>query len=203
MAECLVNLEPERFDFRPKTWGELLDGLDGRLAVDGRVVTAVRFDGVDQPSFRDPGVAAVPLDAVARIDVDAEQATALLRASLDAASDSLPELVAGIRLTAASLRAGAPDGPLQLTALVSALQTLIALTAATVTAADATLGTTCGSDAAMADFGHRLAGALEEVVTQQARADGAATADALDMRLAPLVAAWTDVLSPIRERTAA
>ena len=44
-------------EFRPETWGDLLERLDRTLVADGRVVTAVRFDGVDQPSFRDAELA--------------------------------------------------------------------------------------------------------------------------------------------------
>jgi hypothetical protein len=68
MVDCLVNDIPERFDFLPETWGALLAGLDRRISAGRRVVTAVRFDGVDQPSFRHPDLAGVALERIARID---------------------------------------------------------------------------------------------------------------------------------------
>jgi hypothetical protein len=203
MAQCLINDRPESLDFGPKTWGELLHRLDARLASDRRVVTAVRFDGVDQPSFREPGTTVRALDAIARVDVDAEEASALLTASLDAATDSLPALVCGVRLTAAALRSGDPDAHLHLSALVAALQSLVALTAATATAADLTHGTTCGADAELAHAGLALGTVLTTIIEQQTRGDGPALAATLDAHLAPIVAGWSDVLAPMRRGVAA
>lgn len=203
MADCLVNDIPETFDFRPNTWGELLDGLDRRLAVDRRVVTAVRFDGVDQPSFRQAALAAQTLGQVARVEVEAEDSVALLRAAVDAASDSLPDLVAGVSQTAAALRRDTPDAHEQLGSLVTALQSLMALTVAAGTAADISFGTEPGADAAVTTACARIETALSMLVVRQTAGDRRAVADALDQHLAPAVAGWTDVLTPIRMRAAA
>jgi hypothetical protein len=86
MAHCLVNDTPAELDFRQETWGDLLDGLDRQLAAGGRVVTAVRFDGVDLPSFRESAAAGTLLDGIARIDAEAEDAAALVRAAVDSAA---------------------------------------------------------------------------------------------------------------------
>lgn len=203
MARCLVNEQPESMEIRPETWEALLEALDARLAARRLVVTAVRFDGVDQPSFRDVALGATALDAVARIDIDAEDAVELLRAAVDAAADSLPELVTGVRLTAAALRAGAPDAQHQLGALVVALQSLMQLTAASLTAAQMSLGADAASDAALNGGCIWIAGALERVAGLQRAGRWADVADALDGHLAPAVAGWSDVLTPIRLRAAA
>ncbi len=203
MADCLVNDIPETLDFRPETWGELLDRLDRRLAGDRRVVTAVRFDGVDQPSFRHPAIAGTSLGRVARVEVDAEDAVALLLAAVDAASDSLPDLVAGVSQTAVALRSDAPDAHGQLGSLVTALQSLVALTVAAGTAADISFGADPGADAAVTGACARIEAALSTVVAGQTDGDRRAVADALDQHLAPAVAGWTDVLTPIRMRAAA
>lgn len=203
MAQCLVNEQPELSEIRPKTWGALLAALDARLAADRRVVTAVRFDGVDQPSFREAAAQTRALDGIARVDVDAEDAVRLLQASIDAAADSLPELVTGVRLTAAAVRAGAPDASRQLGALIVALQSLMTLTAAAVAAAQLSLGADAEADTALAGGCTRIADALATLVTLQTDGRWADMADALDDHLAPAVAGWSDVLSPIRLRTAA
>lgn len=203
MARCLVNEQLELTEIRPKTWEGLLEALDTRLAAERRVVTAVRFDGVDQPSFREPALGATSLDTVARVDIDAEDAVDLLRAAVDAAADSLPELVTGVRLTAAAVRAGAPDASTQLGALVVALQSLMQLTAAALTAAQMSLGADASSDAALTDGCGRIAAALERLAALQAAERWPALADALDTHLAPAVAGWNDVLTPIRLRAAA
>lgn len=203
MARCLVNDRPEPHEIRPKTWESLLAALDARLAGERRVVTAVRFDGVDQPSFRDPALGGTDLDAIARVDIEAEDAVALLRAAVDAAADSLPELVTGVRLTAAAIRAEAPDAPTQLGALVVALQSLMQLTAAALTAAQMSLGDDAASDSALTDGCTRIAAALERLAALQSAGRWPAVADALDTHLAPAVAGWGDVLTPIRLRAAA
>ena len=203
MAECLVNDIPETFDFRPNTWGELLDGLDRRLGAARRVVTAVRFDGVDQPSFRQPALAGLALAGVGRVEVEAEDAVALLRAAVDAASDSLPDLVAGVSQTAVALRSDAADAHAQLGSLVTALQSLMTLTVAAGTAADLSFGADPGADAAVTGACARIETALSTLVERQTAGDRRAVADALDHDLAPAVAGWTDVLTPIRMRAAA
>lgn len=203
MAVCLVNDRPESSENRPETWGALLQALDRRLERERRVVTAVRFDGVDQPSFREPALAGAALDAIARIDIDAEDALALLRASVDAASDSLPELVTGVRLTAAAVRNGAPDAPAQLGSLIVALQSLMTLTAAATTTAAVSLGDDPAADAALAGGCGRIERALATLVARQTAGDAVGIAAALDQDLAPAVAGWSDVLTPIRLRAAA
>lgn len=202
MVDCLVNDNPEILDFRPETWGALLAGLDRRIGAGRQVVTAVRFDGVDQPSFRHPDLAGLPLDRVARIDVEAEDAGALLRAAVDAASDSLPDLVAGVGQTASALRADAPDAQGQLGALVVALQSLMTLTVAARTAADISYGADPGAEAIVRGACARIETALVTLVAHQTDGDARAVADALDQHLAPAVAGWTDVLTPIRMRAA-
>lgn len=202
MVDCLVNDIPETLDFRPETWGALLAGLDRRIGASRRVVTAVRFDGVDQPSFRHPELAGTVLRQIARIDVDAEDAGALLRAAVDAASDSLPDLVAGVGQTAAALRGGAPDAHQQLGALVAALQSLMSLTVAAGTAADISYGADPRADAALRGACARVESALATLVVHQTDGNAPAAADALDRGLAPAVAGWTDVLTPIRMRAA-
>lgn len=202
MAQCLVNDRPTIDDFRPETWGQLLDAVERSLVQERRVVTAVRFDGVDQPTYRSPELAATPVAAVARIDIDAEDARALLTAAVDAAAESLPGLVEGIRHTATALRAGAADGQLQLVALIGAVQSLVALTAAAAAAANASSDESAAAPPVVVTCGE-LESALQRLAGQQAGAHWPALADTLDADLAPAIARWHDVLDPIRERALA
>lgn len=202
MAQCLVNDTPKSFEFSPETWGGLLETLDRDLVADRRVVTAVRFDGVDQPSFRSDELAAADLSRIARVDIEAEDAAALLSAAVDAAVDSLAGLVQGVRVTAMALRSGAPDAQAQLVTLVSAIQSLVALTAAAATAANLSMGA-AGADASVVTACGGLETALRTLVVHQAGEQWPALADALDADLAPAIARWNDVLEPIRERAQA
>lgn len=203
MAHCLVNDTLEPFDFSPETWGQVLTTLDRTLDAERRVVTAVRFDSVDQPSFRSEDLAAADLSQVARVDIDVEYAAALLAAAVAVAGDSLPRLVTGVGMTAAALRTGASDAQTQLVALVTAVQSLVTLTAAAATAASLSMGEAHGADAPVVAACAGLETALRGLVAHQADGHWTALADALDADLAPAIASWHDVLEPIRERAQA
>lgn len=71
-----------------QNWGELLAMLDDECAGQGVVVTEVTFDGVAQPSFREPEMAEQPVEAL-RIDVDTARQTDLV---LSAVGDALRAL---------------------------------------------------------------------------------------------------------------
>lgn len=203
MTQCLVNDTPTTCDFSPETWGQLLDAVERTLAAGRQVVTAVRFDGVDQPTYRSPELAATAVTLMARIDIDAEDAAALLTAAVTAASDSLPGLVAGVRVTATALRTGAADAQVSLVTLVGAVQSLVALTAAAATAANIAIGTAAGAAPPVVAACGDLETALHGLVAYQAGEQWPALADALDTHLAPAIARWHDVLEPIRERASA
>lgn len=202
MAQCLVNEQPRTFDFLRETWGQLLGDLDRALGAERRVVTAVRFDGVDQPSFRDPAAAGAPLSRIARIDVDAEDATALVLAAVDAAADSVPSLVSGALDTAAALRADGGGAAPQLVMLLTALQSLVALTNAAAQAARVSLGgRESGPQVARACLPVEMA--LERLMQQQMDGDADGAAAVIEDALVPAIAAWSDVLAPIRQGVAA
>lgn len=202
MGECLVNEAHTTVEFWPETWGDLLAQLDRSLVADGRVVTAVRFDGVDQPSFRSAGAGASRLASIARVEVDATEASALLCATIDMARESLPALAQGAREAAEAFRTGATASPHeQLALLVQAVQSLVTLTTATAAAAEASAGPTPAGDRAAARACLDLERALEHLIPQEA-GQGSAVAAALD-ELADSIAGWGDVLDVIRERALA
>ncbi len=137
MPECLVSDVPAQPDPSLQTWGERLAGLDVVL---GQVVTAARFDGVDQPSFREADIAACALATVARIELDAADSRALLRNTLQMAVESLPVLAESACRTAQEFRtANVLTAHRQLPAVIDAVQTLMRLTKASAIAAGVNL----------------------------------------------------------------
>src|SRR5262245_46658580 len=100
MPDCLINNEPSTPLPGRETWGDWLADLDTALAHDRRIVTAARFDGVDEPSFRTAPVAAWPLGGFGRIEVETADTLALLAETLDMARDSLPVLATNARQAA-------------------------------------------------------------------------------------------------------
>lgn len=95
MARIFVNDVAEGLDSTPRTWGELLSALDQRLSAHGHVVTAARFDGVDQPSFRDPGVTAREVATVERIEIDSTSPINLVISCLGDATGAMERLCEG------------------------------------------------------------------------------------------------------------
>jgi hypothetical protein len=71
-------------DPQVQRWGELLAHLDQTCAERGVVVADVAFDGVAEPSFREPQVAARAI-AASRVDVATATQTDLLLTAIDEA----------------------------------------------------------------------------------------------------------------------
>jgi hypothetical protein len=93
MARLLVNDEPQIVENAHETWGELLAWADQFAADRGLLVTAVRLDGVEEPSFREPGLSDRTLVGAAVIEIDAATPASLVAESLDEALSG----VAGLR----------------------------------------------------------------------------------------------------------
>ncbi len=83
MARVLVNNEATSVETGLKTWGELLSWADRTSAGRGQLVTAVRLDGVDEPSFRDESLAGRALESLATIEFDATSPGDLVSESLE------------------------------------------------------------------------------------------------------------------------
>jgi hypothetical protein len=91
MPEIYLNDVPQQFDNPFKTWGDLLNTLDVRASDAGVILSAARFDGVDEPSFREPAAIARPLGDVHRVDVETAVPAAFLRDCLLEAIQPLHE----------------------------------------------------------------------------------------------------------------
>lgn len=92
MARLLLNGEAQTPETAQKTWGELLAWADRTAADRGLLVTAVRLDGVDEPSFREPTLVDRALEAVGVIEIDAATPASLVAESLDDALAGLDGL---------------------------------------------------------------------------------------------------------------
>lgn len=92
MTRVLLNDEPLAPENAHKTWGELLAWADRTSADRGLLVTAVRLDGVDEPSFREPGLSTRGIESVGVIEIDAATPASLVAESLDDALTGLEGL---------------------------------------------------------------------------------------------------------------
>lgn len=203
MLQCLLNQEPKPLDSGLKTWGDLLDGLDQECAAGRQTVTAVRFDGVDQPTFRAPQLARQPLAPLTRIEIETVDRTRLLRGTLGSAVSSLPALAAGARRAADGFRGADLSGAhRQLTSLVEAIRTLTMLTVASATAAGVDLDTLECGDATASDVIGAVGVVLDSLAQWQVGRDWLAVADALEFDLAPAITDWGSVFEAMHDRCA-
>lgn len=204
MFQCRVNGEPKPTDSSLKTWGNLLDELDVEAAAERLAVTAVRFDGVDQPTFRRSELQQRLLDEVGVVEVDIEDRTQLLRATLGQAGSSLPVLAATACRAAREFRGRNLDhAHEQLSSLVDAVRTLTILTVASATASGTELADLpCGVGSG-ADVLGGVGVVLDSMAQWQHGRDWPAVADTLEHELAPALLQWGVVFDAMHERCAA
>jgi hypothetical protein len=204
MLECLVNDQPRSLDSGLKTWGDVLSSLQPDLAEHQHAVTAVRFDGVDQPSFGSPELAGLPLGDLAQIEIETRDRRRVLKSTLGTAGSSLPQLAAAACRTASAFRsADLTGGHRQLAGLIECVRTLTLLTIASAAAGGTTLESlSCGSHNGAYYLG-RVAVALDSVAQGQESRDWSALADALENDLAPSLLQWGVVFEAMDDRCAA
>jgi len=198
MPECVLDGVPTPVDSACKSWGELLGALDRRLTAEGRAVTVVRFEGVDQPSFREAHRAGQDLTAVSRIDVESLDVRSLLRETVRVAEEGLTVLAGGSRRVAEAFRGtNVEDANRQLIGFLGAVGHLTTLTGAIGQAGGIDLSTlTCGSSTAAKAI-DRVASTLGALASCQQAQNWPAVADGLEHDLAPALAGWRDVLDAI------
>lgn len=199
MGGIMVNGRRRAGRARPENWGQLLTTLERGAGSERRIVTAVRFDGVDVPSFRDASSLSRPLEGLASIDVTTSTPRALLHESARSAYDAIAPLNrASIRIAAGLRQGDRQTAGRDLHGLMEALRTLATLTAMLVTQELLS--------ASRADFDTlvaRLCATLDRAIDLHSRSDWDAVADVLEKELAPSFDQWALVLSAVQGQTSA
>lgn len=189
MTRVLINNEPRDVDGTLETWGDLLAWLDEGCAREGRLVTAARLDGVDEPSFREPDHSNRALKGVAVVEVDTQTPASLVLDSLGEAIDGLGSLRSFAVVTATRFR-GTDIGAANrgLADLSEGLRTFVSLVAA--------LSGALGINVEALEWqGRPVSGLLEDIgqpLVELAEAQGAedwvTVADVLEFDLEPALA---------------
>ena len=200
MLQIFINDVPGRIETPPQTWGDLLVSLDEQVAGNGLLLTSARFDGVEEPSFRDAAVTARRLSDVNRVDVETAAPAAFLRQCLEEAIGPLQQAAdATIALSAryrGSDLTGCHEG---LTALATELRGLTSLVAM-LGVLQIDLGAFSSEGVAAADQLERFAAALDSVVAAQESQDWLTVADVLEYDLEPAIRRWVALLTAVAER---
>jgi hypothetical protein len=174
------------------TWGQLLETLENGVG-DGRpVVTAVRFGGVDQPSFREPKALSQTLAAAGPIEVDTCEAQALVAEAVQSGLNSLAALLEAAQHTADAFRShDIADANGRLVEVVDTLQALAHLTALVTGAATST---DISPDGATTVLMTALKQKLEWLVSAAENQDWISAADVLEYDIVELIQKWQAVL---------
>jgi hypothetical protein len=201
MARILVNGLEQALDSPCKYWGEALEQLDQRVGRDGQLLTAVRFDGVDQPSFRDQGydrmemsdLVVVEVEGVRRHDllVDGADEAATAARTLSEAAQRLGDGFRGFDVAYANQ---------DLVELAEGLGTLVSVVGILSQAVGLPLeqfevaGSNAGAMIA------ELSGFASALIDAQNSEDWITVADIIEYDIAPALQKWPDLIEALRAR---
>lgn len=196
MTQVTVDGAPRTLANGPKTWGNLVASVED---AGDRVVTAVRFDGVDQPSCRDAASAGAGLEAWRTIDIDTATRADLIDRSVDSALDGLPAIEQAVQRAAGLFR----DGRLaaantELAAIMHAIRTLVALADAVACARRVHAPDDAATPASATETIDLTGAALRHLTDAQTARDWVAVADVLAFDLVPVLACWTTLFEALR-----
>jgi hypothetical protein len=178
----------------PETLGDLLALADARCAEHGRIVTAIRLDGVDEPAFREPQVVARPATSYTHVDVESGTAAALALSCLAEAGTALHALAEAGRDVAWRLRAGdVHTGNRDLGAITQGMATVLTITGAASLGLGLDLGAFGTAHGSLSGIAERAARELEAIIGAQVAAEWTTVADRLERELVPILRSWGDV----------
>jgi hypothetical protein len=201
MLQIFVNDLPCPVEAAPQTWGDLLANLDDRAAGEGLLLTSARFDGVDEPSFREPEVTARRLSDVGRVDVETATPGAFLRRCLLESIEPLSR-AADLAVTLGEQYRGRElaschDG---LTLLAGELRGLTALVGMLEGPLQLDLSAFMPQGTTSAQQMEELGAALDAIVMAQESEDWLTVADVLEYDLEPAIRRWVELLTLVAER---
>jgi hypothetical protein len=201
MGQLLVNDELHIVESAHETWAELLDWADGVSAGRGLLVTAVRVNGVDEPSFRRLARSNRALSAADVIEIGAAPPDSLVAESLVAALSGLAGLRAHALDVARRFRdtrvAVAHSGLAELTHGLGTLVTLVeAISRAMDVAGDEV---TCQGRSAFGPV-EDLGPPLEELADAEHRQEWTTIADILEVDLEPAISRVAPLLTALAAR---
>lgn len=203
MTQILLNGADWSSKNEHKTWGELLAAVEHELKGFGQVVTVVRFDGVDTPTYRDPPHLSQPLGGTSSIEVDTAPTTALLRQGLSEAAGALETLCAEASRIGSDFRGSdVTVANKELVTLAQSLGTLIALIGVVGQAMDVRFDSFQVQGGTAQALFEATGTQVSALVNSQRNEDWDAVADTLEQDVSPTLARWRELLTALHERVA-
>jgi hypothetical protein len=173
--------------------------VDEHVAPSGEIVAAVRFDGVDEPGFREAAVLGLVLGSEVIVEIDTLQPQELLAGVLDEASRSLPSVSASALQLAAVLRGAQVDPAVRgLGQLAESIANLVQLVVAAATARGIALETLQTAEGPAMPLLRTLDAQLAPLLDAQHAGDWITVADVLEYDIAPLIPRFESVIDALR-----
>jgi hypothetical protein len=201
MPEIFLDRRQQHFDSAPETWGDLLAALDAQAAAEGVILTVARFDGVDEPSFREPEAIVRVLEGIGRVDVETAKPTAFLRECLLDATRWLErsaELAQRLAIRYRDVDGG--GGQEGLAAIVNDLRSLVTLVAMLQGSLGIDLRTIQVDGVSAAHAFEALEATLTNLVAAHDERDLHRAADLLEDDLEPTFRRWVALLNVLAAR---
>lgn len=182
----------------PETLADLLAAADAQCAARGRIVTALRLDGADEPAFREPQVVVRRLSTLGSVEIESGTPAELALSCLSEAGLALHSLADAARDVAGRLRAGdVRGGNRDLVAITQGMATVLTITGAASLGLGIDLGgreTTLGT---LSSIAQRAATDLDAIIAAQLAADWNAVARKVDDDLVPDLRAWGEICARV------
>lgn len=194
MARIVVNGSEVPTLAPAQTWADLLELVDHAVAGDGQIVTAVRFDGVDEPAFRDPTVTKRGLAALKEIEIEAGAPRTLVERCLGEAAATVDGLCEAALLVADQFRGhDITTANRDLAGLADGLRALMGIIGAAGLAVRIDLQTISCDGRPVAAMVTEFTGFLEALIAAQQAADWITVADVVQYDIEPALRRWAGV----------
>jgi hypothetical protein len=200
-VRLIINNRDETPANLPEFWGDLLRRLEQDAAARGELVSAVRFDGVDDPSFPDPSRASRRLADIGTIEVETNTPHALVQAALTEGEASAQTLAAATLAAGRAFRTGDPStGNALLADFGEGVRFLVAILDTVVNARGLTLDSVESDGRPATAHLAELMKQLESMIAAQESRDWATVADVLEYELHPSLGALRALFSLLKNR---
>jgi hypothetical protein len=199
MLRLITNGIEESVENTPKSWLELLTRLDLAAVQQGHMVTAVRFDGVDEPTFRTPEVGAKRLRAVRQIEVETANPAVVIDESLAQGAAAIRVLESAAERLSARLRTGRAEPVLrEFDEFVDATRSVATILITAAVGFGVELTEIPWADRHAAVQLDELTALLISLVDARQARDWAVAADILEYDVHPMLSTCVDVFDDLR-----
>lgn len=199
MTRLVLNDAEQSVENVPIYWGELLKGLDEHANQRGEVVTAVRFDGVDEPTFRQPALVGRPLRDVRTIELETATPSDLLDDALVEGAAAAGTLAAAAGDIGSAFRGtDVSEANQRIVELGEGIRSLIWILGTAATARGVSLDEMECNGRTLSTQLTELTAQLLSIVEAQRSEDWLTVADILEYDFRPALHAWQPVFDALR-----